>query len=280
MRLLFFLLTRFKEMVMNIEGRLKDKVAIVTGVSSGIGKATAVLFAKEGARLALADIEAGGLKAVARGIAESGGKAIIKKTDVSNENEVRALVALAIKSYSKVDIVCNIAGVAGDLASLDQQKKDVWQRVYDVNVMGAVYTTKHVCLHMQERKSGAIVNISSVAGIRSGAGGNAYSASKAALINFTQTAACDLGGYNIRVNAVCPGLIETGMTQAIFDYARKSGKESKLGSRCELKRYGKPEEVAHVILFLASDEASYVTGQALPVDGGNTASLNLPGMKV
>ena len=146
--------------------------------------------------------------------------------------------------------------------------------------MGAVYTTKHVCLHMQQRKCGVIVNISSVAGIRSGAGGNAYSASKAALINFTQTAACDLGGYNIRVNAVCPGLIETAMTQSIFDQARKTGKENKLGSRCELRRYGRPEEVASVILFLASDEASYVTGQALPVDGGNTASLNLPGMKV
>jgi NAD(P)-dependent dehydrogenase (short-subunit alcohol dehydrogenase family) len=267
-------------MVMTIEGRLKDKVAIVTGASSGIGEATAVLFAREGALLVLADIEAEGLKAVAKRIAEGSGAAIIKKADVSNENEVKALVALALESYSKIDIVCNIAGVAGDLASLDQQEKKVWQRVYDVNVMGAVYTTKHVCLHMQERKSGAIVNTSSVAGIRSGAGGNAYSASKAALINFTQTAACDLGSHNIRVNAVCPGLIETGMTQSIFDYARKSGKERKLGSRCELKRYGKPEEVAHVILFLASDEASYVTGQALAVDGGNTASLNLPGMKV
>jgi NAD(P)-dependent dehydrogenase (short-subunit alcohol dehydrogenase family) len=265
---------------MTIEGRLKDKVGIVTGASSGIGEATAVMFAKAGARLVLADIEAEGLNAVAKRIAEDGGTAIIKKTDVSSEEEVKALVALALESYAKVDIVCNIAGVAGDLASLDQQEKSVWQRVYDVNVMGAVYTTKHVCRHMQERKRGAIVNVSSVAGIRSGAGGNAYSASKAALINFSQTAACDLGGHNVRVNAVCPGLIETGMTQSIFDYARKSGKENKLGSRCELKRYGKPEEVAYAILFLASDEASYVTGQALPVDGGNTASLNLPGMKV
>ena len=265
---------------MTIDGRLKDRVAMITGAGSGIGEATAVLFAKEGARVALADIEAQGLKAVAKRIAEAGGTAITKKTDVSNENEVKALVALALKSYSKVDIVCNIAGVGGDLASLDQQEKNVWQRVYEVNVMGAVYTTKHVCVHMQERKSGAIVNVASVAGLRSGAGGNAYSASKAALINFTQTAACDLGGFNIRVNAVCPGLIETGMTRSIFEYARKSGKESKLGSRCELRRYGKPEEVARVILFLASDDASYVTGQALPVDGGNTASLNLPGMKV
>jgi len=132
---------------------------------------------------------------------------------------------------------------------------------------------------MQGRKKGSIVNTASVAGIRSGAGGNAYSASKAALINFTQTAACDLGADHIRVNAVCPGLIETGMTRPIFDLARERGKEDKLGSRCELRRYGRPEEVAQAILFLASDEASYITGQALPVDGGNTASLNLPGMK-
>jgi NAD(P)-dependent dehydrogenase (short-subunit alcohol dehydrogenase family) len=118
-----------------------------------------------------------------------------------------------------------------------------------------------------------------VAGIRSGAGGNAYSASKAALINFTKTAACDLGGYNVRVNAVCPGLIETGMTKRVFDYAREKRKEDKLGYRCELRRYGNPKEIAWAILFLASDEASYITGQALPVDGGNTASLNLPGMK-
>jgi NAD(P)-dependent dehydrogenase (short-subunit alcohol dehydrogenase family) len=267
-------------MIMAIEGRLKDRVAIITGAASGIGKATAMLFARENARLVLADIDAASLKEAADHMARTGAEIIIKKTDVAKEAEVKALVARALNAYSKVDIVCNIAGVAGDLVPLDQQDRNVWKRVYDVNVMGAVYTTKHVCLHMQQRKSGAIVNIASIAGIRSGAGGNAYSASKAALINFTQTAACDLGGYHIRVNAVCPGLIETGMTQAVFDYARKSGKENKLGSRCELRRYGKPAEVAHVILFLASDEASYVTGQALSVDGGNTASLNLPGMKV
>ncbi len=118
-----------------------------------------------------------------------------------------------------------------------------------------------------------------MAGIRSGAGGNAYSASKAAVINLTKTAACDLGQYNVRVNAICPGLIETGMTKPVFDYARERNKEEKLGSRCELRRYGRPEEIAAAMAFLASDDASYVTGQALAVDGGNTASLNLPGMK-
>jgi len=149
-----------------------------------------------------------------------------------------------------------------------------------VNVLGAVYAIKHAAPHMRAQNAGAVVNTASVAGIRAGAGLNAYSASKAAVINFTKTAACDLGGYNIRVNAVCPGLIETGMTRPIFDLARDRGKVDKLGSRCELRRYGWPEEVARAICFLASDEASYITGQALPVDGGNTASLNLPGMKV
>ena len=158
---------------MTVDGRLKDKVAIITGAASGIGKATAILFAKEGARLALADVNTAGLKAVADLIAEAGGTAVIKKTDVSNEDEVKVLVAHALKTYSKVDIVCNIAGIAGDIVTLEQQDRDVWQRVYGVNVMGAVFTTKHICLHMQERKCGAIVNTASVAGIRSGAGGNA-----------------------------------------------------------------------------------------------------------
>jgi NAD(P)-dependent dehydrogenase (short-subunit alcohol dehydrogenase family) len=262
------------------QGRLKDKVAIITGAASGIGSASAVLFANEGARLVLADVDEKGLKEVAGLISEAHAAVVIKKTDVANEDEVKALIHLALDTFSQVDILCNNAGITGDITGLEQQDKNIWHQVYDVNVLGAVFAVKHIAKHMQERKSGAIVNTSSVAGIRAGAGGNAYSASKAALINFTRTAACDLGGYNIRVNAVCPGLIETGMTKPIFDYAREAGKESKLGSRCELRRYGNPREVANAILFLASDESSYITGQILAVDGGNTASLNLPGMKV
>ena len=187
---------------------------------------------------------------------------------------------MALRTYSRVDIVCNNAGITGQYVGPEGWDGEDWKKVFSVNILGAVYSTKHVAKHMKERGSGAIVNTASVAGIRSGAGGNAYSASKAALINFTQTSACDLGGYNIRVNAVCPGLIQTGMTKPVFDYAREKGKWDKLGSRCELRRFGRPEEIANAILFLASDEASYITGQALPVDGGNTASLNLPGMKV
>lgn len=261
-------------------GRLEGKTAIITGAASGIGRATAILFAGEGARLALADLNEEWLEETLSLVKREGDEAIAKKTNVGVEEEFKELIDLALKTYSRIDILCNNAGIAGELMDLEDQDGDDWRRVFQVNVMGAVFGIKNVARHMKERRSGAIVNTASVAGIRSGAGSNAYSASKAALINFTQTAACDLGGYNVRVNAVCPGLIETGMTKPIFDYARSKGKEDRLGYRCELRRYGRPEEIAAAILFLASDEASYITGQALPVDGGNTASLNLPGMKL
>ena len=264
---------------MEKKGRLDGKVAIITGAANGIGRATAVLFATEGAKLVLADVNEEGLKETVDLIKKEGGEATGRITNVAVEAEVKALIDLALKTYSQIDILCNNAGIGGDLASLENENEETWRRVYGVNVLGAVFASKHVAGHMMARKSGAIVNTSSVAGIRGGAGGNAYSASKAALINFTQTSACDLGGFGVRVNAVCPGLIETGMTKRAFDYARSTGKIEKMGYRCELRRYGHPKEVAAAILFLASDDASYITGQALPVDGGNTASLNLPGMK-
>jgi meso-butanediol dehydrogenase/(S,S)-butanediol dehydrogenase/diacetyl reductase len=258
----------------------KDKVAVITGAASGIGRATAVRLSQKGAKLVLADVNEQGLEETLAAVKRDGGDAVIQTTNVAVEDEVKGLIDRALKTYPQIDILCNNAGISGGLFDIEGQDVDEWRRVFEVNVWGAMFGTKHVAKHMKERRKGSIVNTSSVAGIRSGAGGNAYSASKAALINFTQTAACDLGGYNVRVNAVCPGLIETNMTKPIFDYAREKGKEQKLGSRCELRRYGRPEEVASAILFLASDEASYITGQALAVDGGNTASLNLPGMKL
>lgn len=266
---------------MERKGVLENKVAIITGASSGIGRAAALRFAREGAKLLLADINEEALQEVAKTIEAEGGTVKIIKTDVSDEVQVKAMIDLALDTYSEVHILCNNAGITGSHKNLipEDQDGEEWQRVYAVNVLGAVYAAKYIAPHMKERGSGAIVNTASVAGIRSGAGTNCYSASKAALINYTQTLACDLGQYNIRVNAVCPGLIETGMTKRVFDYALQTGKEGKLGSRCELRRYGRPEEVAAAMLFLASDDASYITGQALPVDGGNTASLNMPGMK-
>jgi NAD(P)-dependent dehydrogenase (short-subunit alcohol dehydrogenase family) len=261
-------------------GLLHKKVAVITGASSGIGRATALRFAREDASLVLASRNEKALEEVAELAMKAGGQVLTKRTDVSREVEVKGLIELALATFGEVDILCNNAGTAGQpyMHPEDQESQD-WQNVLAVNLLGAVYGIKYIAAHMKVRGSGAIVNTSSVAGIRAGAGSNAYSASKAALISLTQTAACDLGQYNVRVNAVCPGLIKTEMTRPVFDYARETGKEDRLGYRCELRRYGKPEEVASVILFLASDEAGYITGQAIPVDGGNTASLNLPGMK-
>jgi NAD(P)-dependent dehydrogenase (short-subunit alcohol dehydrogenase family) len=261
-------------------GRLDKKTAIITGASSGIGRATALLFAHEGARLVIADVNEEQLTQVRDDITAQGGSVILRRTDMSLEEEVKELIGLAIETFATIDILVNNAGIPGALDPLENQTSEDWHRVFDVNVLGAVYATKHVIAHMKGRRRGSIINIASVAGIRSGAGGNSYSASKAALINFTQTSSCEVGDCNVRINSVCPGLIETGMTQPFFDYARSAGKEGQVGKYSELRRAASPDEVAWAILFLASDESSYITGQALPVDGGISASLSLPGRKI
>lgn len=267
--------------------RFMDRIAVVTGAASGIGLATARRLAREGATVALIDHNAEPLAAAADRVGtdlQAGRDLASFVVDVADEAAVEDCIARIAQRFCGIDVLANCAGIANGLATADEQDLSEWHRVTAVNLYGVVHMTKHVARIMRDAEKGwhggAIVNTASVAGLRSGAGGNAYSASKAAVINFTQTSACDLATFGIRVNAVCPGLIETGMTRRIFDHARSIGKEDRLGARCELGRAGQPEEVAAAIAFLASDDASYITGQALPVDGGNSASLNLPGMKV
>ena len=239
---------------MSQSSRLSGKTAIITGAASGIGRATAVLFAKEGAKLVLADLNEDQLAGVTEEVKTIGTEAIMKPTNVGDEAQVKALVQAALDTFKTIDILVNNAGITGGMFSINTEESDNWANVYRINVIGAMLAIKYVSPHMMEKKQGAIVNTASVAGVRAGAGPNAYSASKAALMNFTQGAACDLGEYGVRINTVCPGLIKTGMTQRLFDYAEKIGKEDRLGDRCELRRYGRAEEVASAILFFASDD--------------------------
>jgi NAD(P)-dependent dehydrogenase (short-subunit alcohol dehydrogenase family) len=237
--------------------RLKGKIAIVTGAASGIGKASAALFASEGATVIGADVSA------AEGVAAA---------DAGSGEDVRGLVELAVRAHGGLDIFFANAGVSGGLASIFEQSAEDWQEILRINLIGPFLAIKHASSVMKERGGGSIICTASVAGIRAGAGGPAYSASKAGVINLVEVAATQLAGANIRVNAICPGLIKTGMTKPFYDHARARGMEDRLGHLNPLKRGGVPDEIARAALFLASDESSYVNGHALVVDGGLSAS--------
>lgn len=237
--------------------RLEGRVAIITGAASGIGKAAVALFRSEGATVVAADrLEGEGIAAV----------------DAGSEADVERLVEQTVADHGGVDVFFANAGVSGGLAGLFEQSSKDWEEILRVNLIGPFLAIKYAAPHMKERGGGSIICTASVAGIRAGAGGPAYSASKAGVINLVKTAAVQLCDSNIRVNAICPGLIETGMTKGIYDMARAAGKESMIGQLNPLRRGGEPREIAEVALFLASDESSYVNGHALVADGGLSVS--------
>ncbi len=243
--------------------RLANKVAIVTGAASGIGLASARLFANEGAHVIAADINE----------PESAENVIGVRCDAGNEEDVRNLIRSAVARFGGLDIFFANAGVSGGIAGIFEQSVEDWQKILQVNLIGPFLAVKHAAPLIKERGGGSIICTASVAGIRSGAGGPAYSASKAGVISLVRTAAQQLATSNVRVNAICPGLIETGMTQPVYERARERGVEQKLGQLNPLRRGGQPEEIATAALFLASEESSYVNGHALVVDGGLTSSL-------
>jgi len=251
--------------------RFTGKSIIVTGAGSGIGRAAATLFAAEGGSVIAADMS-DTIHAAVEAIREAGGTAIAVEMDAGSEPDVAETVELACAEFGGLDIFYANAGISGGLESVLEQSVELWAEVLRVNLIGPFLAIKHGAPRIVERGMGAIVCTASVAGLRSGAGGSAYSASKAGVINLVQTAAQQLSTSNVRVNAVCPGLIETGMTERAFTYAREKGVEDKLGQLNPLRRAGAPEEIARVAAFLASDDASYVNGQAWVVDGGLSTS--------
>jgi NAD(P)-dependent dehydrogenase (short-subunit alcohol dehydrogenase family) len=251
--------------------RFTGKSIIVTGAGSGIGRATALLFAREGGSVLVAD-QSDTVHETAALIDQAGGAAHAIQIDAGDEADVIRAVQVACEYYGGLDIMFANAGISGGMANLFDTDVALITEVLRVNLIGPFLAIKHAAPRIAERGGGAIVLTASVAGIRSGAGSPAYSASKAGVINLAMVSAQQLSGSNVRVNAICPGLTETGMTKPTFDYAREAGKIDRVGRLNPLRRGAQPGELAEVAAFLASDAASYVNGQAIAVDGGLSSS--------
>lgn len=249
--------------------RLAGKVAIITGAGSGIGRSTARRFAAEGAKLVIGD-KSEGVFETADMIGGDG--VVAAQMDAGSEADVAQMVATAVDRFGGLDVAYANAGISGGLTGIFDHTVEDWQAILQVNLIGPWLVIKHAGPKMIERGKGSIICTASVAGIRSGAGCPAYSASKAGVINLVKLAAQQFAATNVRVNAICPGLIQTGMTQRAFDYAADKGVTDKIGRLNPLRRAGQPDEIANMALFLASDEASYVNGQAIAVDGGLSSS--------
>ena len=255
-------------------GALEGKVAIITGAGSGIGRASAIRFAAEGAKVVLGDMAA----SVHETAAIIGGAATAVQMDAGDEADVAAIVAKTLEMHGHIDIAFANAGISGGMEGIFDNTIENFTQVLRVNLIGPWLMVKHAGKVMADasqagtQRGGSIILTASVAGIRSGAGGPPYSASKAGVINLAKVTAQQLSATGVRCNAICPGLTETGMTKPTFDYARDKDVMHKVGRLNPLRRGAQPEELANVALFLASDQASYVNGQAIAVDGGLSSS--------
>lgn len=247
--------------------RLKDKVAIITGAGAGIGEAVAHRFAEEGARLVLNDLNPGPLEGVAKA---TGGEAVAG--DISKEETARKLAERAIGAYGAVDILVNNAA---DFTQMNVEAADLehWRKVLDVNVIGTAMVSKHAIPHLKASKNGAIVHVASMSGVIAQPNFTTYAASKGAVIQMTRTMALDLAPFNVRVNSVSPGCVVTTATRREWERFGLTFEEwsAQWAPLHMLNRIGEAREVANAVLFLASDEASFITGANLMVDGGYTA---------
>ena len=241
-------------------GLLDGKVAIITGAGSGMGRAMALRFAKEGAKVVAVDYAGDTAQEPVKQLTATGGKGVAVRADVSKPADLDAALKAAVDAFGGVDILCNNAGIL-DMAGLMDANWETWDRVQAINCKAVAMFSQKVVPLMVKRGKGSIVNTASVAGLVGGAGGLSYTVSKHGVVGITQQAALELGPKNIRVNAICPGAISTGMTKD-FVGSDEFTKDKAIA------RWGKPEEIANMALFLASDESSFVTGAAIPVDGG------------
>lgn len=247
--------------------RLVNKVALVTGAASGIGYACARRFAEEGATVVGLDLQPASNWHEIESITE---KNLFLEADVTSLAEQRAAVTKALAAFGSVDILVTSAGI-GDAGPVHMVDEDAWQRVIDINLNGTFLSTKAVLPQMMEQRSGSIITIASVEGVVATEGGSSYNASKAAVVNLSKNIAIDYGRMGIRCNALCPGFIETPMLDAVLNQDFMTEVKADIMAQTKLGRFGKPVEMANVALFLASDEASFVTGQAIVADGGYIA---------
>jgi len=250
-------------------GKIDGKVAIITGASSGIGKATAILFAQEGAKVIVADVADELGEETVKLINEGGGRAIFVHTDVSKAEDVKNLVKTAVDTYGRLDIIFNNAGIEGVSVDTANYPENIFDKVLAVNLKGVWLGIKYAVPELLKNGGGSIINTASVAGLVGFAGLSAYNATKGGIIQLTKTAALEYAKQNIRVNCIAPGVIETPMVDRFL-----KGQPEAKAAFVQIEpvgRFGKPEEIAKAALFLASDDSSFVTGTVLVVDGGLTA---------
>ncbi len=250
--------------------KLKDKVALTTGGSLGLGKATALIFAKEGAKVVVADINESSAKKTVEEIEAKGGEAISFQVDVTNESQVKQMAQTAKDKFGKLDILYNNAGMQNIGTVADVSEED-WDKVFDVNVKSVLFCSKHAIPLMIENGGGSILNVGSVSGVVGVPRLAAYCAAKGAVIALARNMALDLAPHKIRVNCINPGTTLTPLIQDLLKTDDTEAKKQARLSKYPIGRFGHPEEIAAAALFLASDEASFSTGSALHVDGGMTS---------
>jgi NAD(P)-dependent dehydrogenase (short-subunit alcohol dehydrogenase family) len=251
-----------------VKKMLEDRIALVTGGSSGIGRSAALAFAEEGAKVVVADVAAEGGDETVSMIKEAGGEAIFVKTDISKAKEVEALIQKAVNEYGRIDCAFNNAGIDGEMCSLQEHSEGSWDQVISINLKGVWLCMKYEIPQMLKQGRGAIVNTSSIAGL-TGIGTIAYCASKHGVVGLTKAAALENATTGIRVNAVCPAAIYTPMVENLI--STDPNMKTFVENMQPMGRVGQPEEVSQTVVWLCSDAASFITGHALPIDGGLVA---------